>query len=371
MYKQSVRLRKRAPHIKKQRKSVRKTPAKVKQRKSVRKTPAKVKQRKSVRKTPAKVKQRKSVRKTPAKVKQRKSVRKTPAKVKQRKSVRKTPAKVKQRKSVRKTPAKVKQRKSVRKTPAKVKQRKSVRKTPAKVKQRKSVRLPLPHGSIESINFKNIHQVDIKSYGRSCIQISTLNNDQYRLKEFLNRFSEYYSYFCPKSVESIKPESSLHDGKLQMGNAFVDIRPKKHKLPDEFKKIVKNIREDKSFYNISDVTGIDSIIYSLFTGISTNIPNYDINFEYVNGKIHEIQYGYKQDPKTITFYGKRMIYNLGGEIKVDERNIRHAMLLIQEADGQIYLFNPNGFKCMWTELILQYKDKFIDLFENKGNGVYI
>jgi hypothetical protein len=219
-------------------------------------------------------------------------------------------------------------------------------------------------GSVDSIDFG-----DIKIPGRKCVQASQLNDDQYRLKEFLKRFSECYSYFCPKSAESIKPDSSLHDDKLQMGNTFIDIRPKKHKLSEEFKDVVKNARKEKSFYfNIGNLH-TDSIIYSLFTGISTNLPkNYRINFVYANEKFDALEYGNSHIPQIIKFYGQRMVYNIHGVINGSSKNSQHAMLFVQEADGQIYLFNPNGFANRWTKLILRYKDRFLDLFENKGNG---
>jgi len=59
-----------------------------------------------------------------------------------------------------------------------------------------------------------------------------------------------------------------------------------------------------------------------------------------------------------------MVYNSTGRMS----GVAHAMLFIQESDGKIYFFNPNGFYCDYTKLVLNEKTKFLDLFENQGDG---
>ena len=66
---------------------------------------------------------------------------------------------------------------------------------------------------------------------------------------------------------------------------FIDIRPKKHALPVKFRnQLTDMVVGDNNFYKRLASLYSDDIIYSLFTGITTDIygKNLDIVFEFKN-----------------------------------------------------------------------------------------
>ena len=197
--------------------------------------------------------------------------------------------------------------------------------------------------------------------------ITNPSKEQKKLKQFIDRFGTYYRYYCPKKVNSIKPLNALMEG--YKTNHFVDIRPKDHKVSKEFKElIIDNIKgNNKEFYKSINLLHSDTIIYSLFNGFdmvkrnglfTIKITSYN---PFVVDLVHPIQ-------KKIPYNGSRICVHVASVTK--ESN--HSMGLIQDKDGTIYFFNPNGSSDRDTLAITHtHKKKILDLFEYKGPNEHI